>query len=171
MSSLRLTIPRIPCTFHRKTSTRKCYPTTLQTKQYRGIYAKDLGESLKTLRTVQCKKTKNFKLEQSQLSQDHQNQQELSNSIQSQKHPDEILLPTPPHRQDKHYGPLYNSRPTNNRSLELFIDDTEKDLFNPTLLVLTRPNISKREHNELKEIRSWNDQTVRVQDKGSRLVI
>ena len=34
-----------------------------------------------------------------------------------------------------------------------------------------RPNISKEEKEALKEIRSWNYQTVRVQDKGSRFVI
>ena len=39
------------------------------------------------------------------------------------------------------------------------------------LSVLTRPNISKREQNALKEIKSWKDQTIRIQDKGSRLVI
>ena len=35
----------------------------------------------------------------------------------------------------------------------------------------TRPNISKREQNALKEIKSWKDQTIRIQDKGSRFVI
>ena len=38
-------------------------------------------------------------------------------------------------------------------------------------LVSTRPNISKREQNALKEIKSWKDQTIRIQDKGSRFVI
>ena len=36
---------------------------------------------------------------------------------------------------------------------------------------MTRPNISKREQNALKEIKSWNDETIKVQDKGSRFVI
>ena len=58
-------------------------------------------------------------------------------------------------RQDKRYGPLYSSNPTNNQRLELFIDNIEKDLFNPASLVLTWPNISKREQNALKEIKSW----------------
>ena len=48
---------------------------------------------------------------------------------------------------------LYNSRHTNNQSLELFIDNIEKDLFNPMSLALTRSNISKREQNALKEIK------------------
>ena len=112
-----------------------------------------------------------FKLKQSQLSQDYQNQQELSNPIQSQNLPDEDLLPPPPPGQDKRYGPLYNSKPTNNRSLELFIDNIEKNLFNPTSLVLTRPNISKRKQNGLKEIKSGKDQIIRVQDKVSKFVI
>ena len=111
-----------------------------------------------------------FKLKQSQLSQDHQNQQELSNPIQNQNFPDEASLLSPPPRQGKRCGPLYNSKPTNNWSLELFISNIEKDLFNPTSLVRTRPNISKREQNALKEIKSWKDQTIRIQDKGSRFV-
>ena len=82
-----------------------------------------------------------FKLKQSQLSQDHQNQQELSNPTQSKNLPNEVSLQPPPLRQDKRYGPLYNSKPTNNWSIQLFIDNIEKDLFNPTSLVLTRPNI------------------------------
>ena len=60
---------------------------------------------------------------------------------------------------------------TNNWSLELFTDNIEKDLFNPTSLVLTRTKISKAEQNVLKEVKSWNDQTIRVQDKSSRFVI
>ena len=111
-----------------------------------------------------------FKLKQSQLSQDHQNQQELSNPIQSQDLPDEASLPPPPPRQDKRCGPLYNSKPTNNWSLELFISNIE-DLFNPTSLVRTRSNISKREQNALKEIKSRKDQTIKVEDKVSRSVI
>ena len=47
----------------------------------------------------------------------------------------------------------------------------EKDLFNPMSLVLTRSNISKREQNALKEIKSWNHHTINVQDKGSRFAI
>ena len=101
-----------------------------------------------------------FKLKQSQLNKDHQNQQELSNPIQSKNLPNEASLPPPPPRQDKRYGPLYNSKPTNNRSLELFIDNLEKDLFNPTSLVLTQPNISKREQNALKGLKSWKDQAI-----------
>ena len=111
-----------------------------------------------------------FKLKQSQLSQDHQNQQELSNPIQSQDLPDEASLPPPPPRQDKRCGPLYNSKPTNSWSLELFISNIE-DLFNPTSLVRTRSNISKREQNALKEIKSRKDQTIKVEDKVSRSVI
>ena len=51
------------------------------------------------------------------------------------------------------------------------MDNIEKDLFNPTSLVSTWPNISKREQNALKEINSWKDQTIRTKDKGSRFVI
>ena len=95
----------------------------------------------------------------------------ISNPIQSQNLPDEASLPPPPPRQDKRDGPLYHSKPTKNRSLELFIENIEKDLFNRTPLVWTRPNISKREQNALKDIKSWKDQTIRVQDKDSRFII
>ena len=71
-----------------------------------------------------------FDLKQSLLSQNHKDHQELSYPIQDQNHLDETVLPPPP-RQGKHCGPLYNSKPTNNRNLELFIDNRETDLFNP----------------------------------------
>ena len=81
-----------------------------------------------------------------------------------------ILLPRLP-RQQKHYDHLYISNSTNTWSLELFIYNIEKDLFKQTSLILTRLIISKRKPNVLKEIKSWNDQTTRVQDKGSRFLI
>ena len=112
-----------------------------------------------------------FKLKQPHLNQDHQNEHELSNPIQSKILLNEASLLPPPPRQDKRNGPLYNSKPTNNWNLELFMDNIEKDLFNPTSLVSTWPNISKREQNALKEINSWKDQTIWTKDKGSRFVI
>ena len=76
-----------------------------------------------------------FKSKQSQLSQDHQNQPELSNPIQNQNLPHGASPPSPTPRQDKRYNSLYNSKPTNNQSLQLFTDNIEKDLFSPTSLV------------------------------------
>ena len=81
-----------------------------------------------------------------------------------------ILPPRLP-RQHKHYGYLYISNSTNTWSLELFIYNIEKDLSKQTSLILTRLIISKRKPNVLKEIKSRNDQTIRVQDKGSRFLI
>ena len=65
---------------------------------YRYELCKDFTQFVNQLR---------FKLRQSELNQDHRNQQELSEPIQS--HPGETVLPPPSPRQDKSYGPLYNS--------------------------------------------------------------
>ena len=55
--------------------------------------------------------------------------------------------------------------------MELFIKNIEKDIFDTAAVKNVRPNISKEQKEALKEIRSWNNQTVRVQDKVSRFVI
>ena len=55
--------------------------------------------------------------------------------------------------------------------MELFIENKEKYIFDTAAVRNVRPNILKEEKEALKEIRSWNNQTVRVQDKGSRFVI
>ena len=69
------------------------------------------------------------------------------------------------------YTPLYRAKETNIRSLVLFTENLEKDIFDTATVRNVRPNISKEEKEALKEIRSWNNQTVRVQDKGSRFFI
>ena len=66
---------------------------------------------------------------------------------------------------------LYRSKQSNNNSLELFIDTIEKEIFNPSNIRRTRNNLSKDEKTALKEIKSWEDKVIRVQDKGSRFVI
>ena len=66
---------------------------------------------------------------------------------------------------------LYRAKETNIKSLELFIENIEKDIFDTAAVRNVRPNISKEEKEALKEIRSWNNQTVRVQDKGSPFAI
>ena len=55
--------------------------------------------------------------------------------------------------------------------MELFIENIEKDIFDTAAVRNVRPNILKEEKEPLKEIRLWNNQTVNVQDKGSRFVI
>ena len=55
--------------------------------------------------------------------------------------------------------------------MELFIENKEKYIFDTAAVRNVRPNILKEEKEALKEIRSWNNQTVRVRYKGSRFVI
>ena len=44
-------------------------------------------------------------------------------------------------------------------------------IFDPGNAKIARSNLSKDEKKALKEIKSWDDRVVRVQDKGSRIVI
>ena len=55
--------------------------------------------------------------------------------------------------------------------MELFIENKEKYIFDTAAVRNVRPNILKEEKEALKEIRSWNNQTVRVQDKVYCFVI
>ena len=48
------------------------------------------------------------------------------------------------------------------KSLELFIEKIEKDIFDTAEVGTVRLNISKEEKEALKEIRSWKNQIVRV---------
>ena len=48
--------------------------------------------------------------------------------------------------------------------MEFFIETIEKDILDTAAVRNSRPNISKEEKEVLKEIRSWNKQTVRAQD-------
>ena len=47
----------------------------------------------------------------------------------------------------------------------------ENDLFNPSNVRKPRNNLNKNEKLALKEIKSWDDKVIRVQDKGSRFVV
>ena len=64
------------------------------------------------------------------------------------------------------YTPLYRAKKTNIKSLKLFIENIEKDIFETVAVRNVRPNISKEEKQAIKEIRFWNNQTVRVQKQG-----
>ena len=55
--------------------------------------------------------------------------------------------------------------------MDLFIENIEKDIFDTAAARNVQPNISKVEKEALKEIKSWNNQTVRVQDKDSHFII
>ena len=48
------------------------------------------------------------------------------------------------------------------KSLELFIEKIEKDIFDTAEVGNVRLNISKEEKEALKEIRSWKNRIVRV---------
>ena len=54
--------------------------------------------------------------------------------------------------------------------MELFIEKIQKDIFDTAAVRNVRPNISKEEK-EASWNRSWNNQTVRVQDKGSHFAM
>ena len=66
------------------------------------------------------------------------------------------------------YQQLHRSKPSTNNSEELFIKSTEKELFNPNNIRNIRNNLNKEEKLALKEMKSWDDKIIRVQDKGSR---
>ena len=56
------------------------------------------------------------------------------------------------------------------KELELFIEEMEQDLFNPSNIRKTRNNLNNHEKIALKEKKSWDDKVIGVQDKGSRYV-
>ena len=66
---------------------------------------------------------------------------------------------------------MYTSKPTLNKNLELFIENLEKDLINPKNVKKLRHNITREEQIALEKIRNWDEQTIRIQDKGSSFVI
>ena len=66
---------------------------------------------------------------------------------------------------------MYKSKPTSNKHLEQFIENLEEDLINPKNVKKFRRNITREEQIALKQIRNWEEQTIRIQDKGSRFVI
>ena len=70
----------------------------------------------------------------------------------------------------KKIGTMYKSKPTSNRNLELFIENLEKDLINLKNVKKFRHNIT-REEQVSKEIRNQDEQSIRIQDKGSRFII
>ena len=66
---------------------------------------------------------------------------------------------------------LYCSKETKCKILKLFIEAMENGLFNSSYIRKARNNLNKNEKLALKEIKSWDDKVIRVQDKGSRFVI
>ena len=66
---------------------------------------------------------------------------------------------------------LFCSKETKFKGMELFIEALENKLFNPNNIQKLRKNLNKNEKLDLKEITSWDDKVIGVQDKGSRFVI
>ena len=105
---------------------------------------------------------------QEQGSSANNNLQSLWHQI-SNKDENNNLLP-PPIKTNK-FTPLYRSKETDSKSLEMFIEKIEKNLFNPENVKKVHHNLSKDEKAALKDIRYWDKNVVRVQDKGSRFVV
>ena len=79
-------------------------------------------------------------------------------------------LPPPPVKTKK-FAPLYRLNETDNKSLEMFIEKIEKDLFNYENVKKVRHNLSQDEKAAQKDIRNCDKNVVRKQDKGSRFVV
>ena len=69
------------------------------------------------------------------------------------------------------YQQLYRSKPSKNNSLELFMNNIEKELFNPSNIIKTRNNLKNEEKLALDEMKSWKEKVIRVQDQVSGLVV
>ena len=76
-----------------------------------------------------------------------------------------------PPREKPTMSKLYHSKETKCKNLELFIEAMENDSLNPTNIRKPRNNLNKNEKFSLKEIKSWDDKVIRVQDKGSGFVV
>ena len=61
---------------------------------------------------------------------------------------------------------LFYSKETKCKGMELFIEALENKLFNPNNIQKLRKNLNKNEKLDLKEITSWDDKVIGVQDKG-----
>ena len=76
-----------------------------------------------------------------------------------------------PQRKKSATSTLFRSKETKCKSLELFIEVMENDLFNTCNIRKPRNNLKKNEKLALKEKKSWDDKVIRIQDKGSRFVV
>ena len=76
-----------------------------------------------------------------------------------------------PQRKKSATSRLFCSKETKCKSLELFIEVMENDLFNTSNIRKPRNNLKKNEKLALKEIKSWDDKVIRIQDKGSRFAV
>ena len=90
---------------------------------------------------------------------------------QEQERADPKIPGDTPKTKTNKIGAMHKSKPTSNKNLELFIENLGKDLINPKNIKKFRRIIAREEQIALKEIRNWDEQTIRIQDKVSRFVI
>ena len=89
---------------------------------------------------------------------------ELNTNMQEQ------FLPPLPKRVNNN-TPTYSSKETYNKNLEMFIEKVEKELFDPGNIKNVRQNLTRDKRNALAEIKKLENNTVRVQGKGSQYVV
>ena len=82
-----------------------------------------------------------------------------------------VFPPGQPHPVSSDSKQLDKSKQSNNNSLELFIDTIEKEIFNPKDVRKTHNNLNKDVKVAPKEVKSWEEKVIRVQDKASRFVV
>ena len=76
-----------------------------------------------------------------------------------------------PKKPESNIAPLCHTRETKYKSLETFIKNMEKELFNPENVKIVRSNPSKDEKKALKEIKSWDNNVIKIQDKRLQFAI
>lgn len=80
------------------------------------------------------------------------------------------ITPNPP-RKNLTTSKLSHSKEAKCKSAEIFIEAMKNDLSNPSYTGKPRNNLNKTEKLALKEIKSWDDKVIQVQDKGSTFVV
>ena len=90
---------------------------------------------------------------------------------QEQERVDPKIPEDPPKTKKTKLVQCTSQKPTSNKNLELFIENLEKDLINLKNVKKFRGNITREEKIALKEIRNWDEQAIRIQDKLWRFVI
>ena len=72
------------------------------------------------------------------------------------------MPPTPPPKRINNNTSMYCSKETYNQNLEMFIENVEKEFFDPENIKNVRQNLTRDEWNALAEIKKWENNTVRV---------
>ena len=80
------------------------------------------------------------------------------------------VIPNPP-RKKLTTSRLFCSKETKCKCLQLFIEAMENDLFNPNNIQKRRNNLNKNDKLALKEIKSWEDKVIHVQNTGCFVVL